>query len=123
MWCWENLTTLRCVMQDDYLLTDNWCDDLLAKSSDCKDLFTCKVAKKGPCDYALNRQMLNLTVEEVPADMVLIFESNPGWNQVGGVELLSTDNHKGKGCNILFGDLTARFIKTEELSKLKWEVE
>ena len=45
------------------------------------------------------------------------------WNQFGGSELLTTDNHKGEGCNVLFNDLHVEFIKTERLGELKWDVE
>ena len=55
--------------------------------------------------------------------VVLLFETKDGWNQLGGPEILTTENHEGKGCNILLNDGTARFVKTDELSKLKWKVE
>ncbi len=45
------------------------------------------------------------------------------WNQFGGPEILTTENHKGKGCNILFNDLHVEFVKTERLGELEWEVE
>ena len=43
------------------------------------------------------------------------------WNQTGGAEMLSTKNHLGKGCNVLFADGTIRFIKPKEISGLKWK--
>jgi hypothetical protein len=42
------------------------------------------------------------------------------WNQSGGAEILTTDNHKGEGCNVLFNDLSVRFVKTENIRDLKW---
>jgi len=45
------------------------------------------------------------------------------WSQVGGQEILTTENHKGKGCNILFNDGHVKFVRTERLGELKWEVE
>ncbi len=45
------------------------------------------------------------------------------WNQFGGPEILTFENHKGKGCNVLFNDGRVEFIKPEEVGKLKWEVE
>jgi prepilin-type processing-associated H-X9-DG protein len=53
----------------------------------------------------------------------LLFETKAGFNQVGGPELLTTDNHNGKGCNVLFADNTVEFVKTEELANLKWKDE
>jgi len=43
------------------------------------------------------------------------------WNQVGGPEDLKTEYHKYIGCNVLFADCSARFIKTEDLDTLRWE--
>ncbi|HSV99683.1 MAG TPA: H-X9-DG-CTERM domain-containing protein [Sedimentisphaerales bacterium] len=54
------------------------------------------------------------------SDVVLLFESKPGWNQSGGAELLTTENHQGKGCNVLFTDGHVEFVKTEYLSELRW---
>jgi prepilin-type processing-associated H-X9-DG protein len=54
-------------------------------------------------------------------DVVLLFESTAGWNQVGGPELLTTRHHEGKGCNVLFVDYHAEFVKGEEIPRLKWE--
>jgi prepilin-type processing-associated H-X9-DG protein len=51
----------------------------------------------------------------------MLFESKPGWNQVGGPELLWTDNHGGKGCNILFGDEHVECVECKQLAKLKWK--
>lgn len=45
------------------------------------------------------------------------------WNQVGGPEILTTENHKGQGCFILFNDSHIEFVKPERLGELKWEAE
>ena len=42
------------------------------------------------------------------------------WNQFGGSELLTTDNHKGEGCNVLFNDMHVEFVKSERIAELKW---
>jgi hypothetical protein len=57
-----------------------------------------------------------------PADMVLLFETTPGWNQHGGPELFTFDHHEPKGGCVLLNDGTARFICTEEeLKQLRWK--
>jgi prepilin-type processing-associated H-X9-DG protein len=43
------------------------------------------------------------------------------WNQVGGPETLTTENHQGRGCNILFADGHAEFVKTEDIPNLRWK--
>jgi hypothetical protein len=45
------------------------------------------------------------------------------WNQVGGAEIVATENHDGKSCNILCNDGSVRRIRAEELGELKWKVE
>lgn len=54
---------------------------------------------------------------------VLLFETKPGWNQSGRPELLTTERHRAEGYNILFNDGRARFVRTEQLYKSKWELE
>jgi hypothetical protein len=43
------------------------------------------------------------------------------WNQAGGPEILTTKHNKGKGCNVVFVNGRVRFVKTEDLGKLKWK--
>jgi hypothetical protein len=45
------------------------------------------------------------------------------WNQVGGPEILSTEHHKGEGCNVAFVDMSVRFVKAGDLAKLKWKAD
>jgi len=43
------------------------------------------------------------------------------WNQVGGPEILTTENHNNRGVNILFADGHAEFVQTKDLSNLRWK--
>jgi prepilin-type processing-associated H-X9-DG protein len=43
------------------------------------------------------------------------------WNQVGGAEILTMENHQGRGCNILFADGHAEFVKTQDIHNLRWK--
>ncbi len=71
------------------------------------------------CTYAMNPDC----EPNSPADLVLLFETKGGWNQYGGPELLTLDNHKGEGANVLFNDGHVKFIKPDEVGKLKWKAE
>jgi prepilin-type processing-associated H-X9-DG protein len=71
------------------------------------------------CHYALNPNC----GPNSPGDVVLLFETTGGWNQYGGPEILTTENHGGKGCNVLFNDGSVRFVDADELTKLKWRAE
>ena len=69
-------------------------------------------------DYAMNSNCR----EDSPKDMVFLFESRPGWNQHGGPELFTFDNHDPKGGLVLLNDGIVKFIRTEEeLKQLRWK--
>jgi hypothetical protein len=110
---------------DEQLPTaDKWCDLLIELGYISKDKkaiekwLKCPANKNGRCHYAIN-----VISHRSNPRKVLLFETKAGWNQVGGPELLTTDNHNGKGCNVLFNDNTVEFVKTKELAKLKWKAE
>lgn len=106
-----------------YPTVDKWCDLLLQHAEISEKQFVCRGASKrgdqGPCHYAMNPNC----GPNSPPDMVLLFETKGGWNQFGGPEILTTENHKPKGCNILFNDGIVKFVKPERISELKWKVE
>ena len=92
---------------------DKWCD-LLVKFCDVDlKLFICdsgapvsynlvygklKYAQpkpqKGNCNYAINPNC----EPNSPDDTVMLFETKIDWNQAGGPEILTIENHQGKGC-------------------------
>ena len=98
-----------------------WCDVLHNKYGRRLDQFKCPADKVGPCSYAMNKHAVNLGVS-MPSNMVLLFESRPGWNQVGGPELLDTTNHVGRGCKVSLGDGRMEFVPISKLGDLQWTV-
>ena len=82
--------------------------------------FRCRGAAEGPCDYAMNENVAEIGTS-APPDMVLLFETHPGWNQVGGAEILTTENHQEEGCNLLFVDGHVEFVRIQELHRLRWK--
>ena len=105
-----------------YPTPEIWCDLLIEYCEVTPKSFRCKGAKEGPCNYAINKYLAEITTAKDP-DMVVLFETYPGWNQVGGPEILTIENHKGEGCNVVFLDTHTEFIKAEDISKLKWKPE
>ncbi len=106
---------------------NKWCDLLMAECEMPEYYFLCKdtgVRYHGQekrtqplrCDYAINPNAEPNSL----ADIVLLFETKPGWNQSGGPEILSTDSHKQEGCNILFNDGHVEFVPAKQLGKLRW---
>jgi len=96
-----------------------WCDLLVEQNQAAPAMFRCRGAAEGPSNYAMNKFAEGLG-PDAPANMVLLFETYPGWNQAGGAEILTVDNHNGDGCNVLFVDGHAGFIKPEFLRQLQW---
>jgi hypothetical protein len=138
MVCGHNLSRLGKAMQiytndnqGHYPEQNKWCDLILKHNQVDREHFYCPgvkfqwrrqifpwpVPKNEKCYYAMNPDC----EPNSPNDIVLLFETKGGWNQVGGPELLTTENHKGEGCNVVFGDLRVEFVKAEDIAELKWD--
>ena len=80
--------------------------------------FRCPAALDGKYHYAANPHC----ELDSPGNTVFVFETKPGWNQHGGPELFTFDNHNPKGGCVLLNDGTVKFIRTEEeLKQLRWK--
>ena len=131
MVCAQNLSALGKAMliyandyNDMYPTPSKWCDLLVEYQNVSKQTFACPAAlmkyrSVDQCNHAMNENVEKLGTN-APPDMVLLFESGPGWNQAGGPEILTTDNHQREGCNVLFVDGHVEFVKTEGLKNLRW---
>ena len=120
--CNANLHSLRAGLhiyaseyEGAYPEPEKWCD--LLASYVYPEYLRCPGVEAGPCDYAMNPH----ADANSAGNVVLLFESRPGWNQFGGPELLTTENHEGQGCNVSFVDGTVKFVRTEELGDLRWQ--
>jgi hypothetical protein len=128
--CADNLRSLYSLLQflcrsgKTYPLS-KWCDtivrycriDYISKGYGLR-YFKCPSAHEGKCHYAMNP---NCKADSL-ADMVLLFETKAGWNQHGGPELFTFDNHEPKGGCVLLNNGTVKFIRTkEELRQLRWK--
>ncbi len=101
-----------------------WCDLLKPYIGEEKKFWLCPIDKTGPCSYAMNEN-IPADANELPGDLVLLFESAPGWNQIGGPEDVVTDRHgeKNPGANIAFADGHVEFVKPEDIPTLHWAIE
>ena len=107
--------------QGKFPTPEKWCD--LTGEYTCGEgkFFRCRGADEGPCNYAMNENIEKLE-KNAPADMVLLFETEGGWNQVGGRELVITANHEGDGCNVLFCDGHVEFVRSQDIDDLVWQI-
>jgi len=128
--CGVNLRDLGIALQkyasdydNKYPIVDKWCDLLLQHAGITEKHLVCRSAfKKGNqklCHYAINPN----AEPNSPEDIVLLFETHGGWNQFGGPEILTLENHNGKGCNVLFNDGRVEFLKPGRIAELKWGAE
>jgi hypothetical protein len=120
---WKALLIYANDNDSKYPTVDKWCDLLIEHGEVTEKNFVCGGAKlannKERSHFAINP---NCDINS-PPERVLLFDTKGGWNLFGGRELLSTDNHKGSGCSILFNDGRVEFVKAEEIDKLKWKDE
>ena len=76
-----------------------WCDEIASNILilPAKETISCarqlsNIETKARCHYAMNPNC----EPNSPPDTVLLFESKGGWNQHGGPEFLTFDNHVSK---------------------------
>jgi len=114
-----------------YPPSTEWCDAMLqpfnltinvlplpTRSEWDGETHICPSAREGKNHYAMNPHC----EPNSPPDTVLLFETKAGWNQHGGPELFTFDNHDPKGGCVLLNDGTVKFIRTkEELEQLRWK--
>ena len=119
-----NLTSDELIRYPEYIV-HNWCDALKDEPTFDIDFLKCNYDKIGPCSYAMNEN-IPADANELPGDLVLLFESAPGWNQTGGSDDVVTDRHKRHdkpGANIAFADGHVEFVEAEKIRSLKWKTE
>ena len=100
-----------------YPTSEKWCDLLVEWSGGhIRNALRYPGGERNGCPYALNPH----ADFSGPPDVVLLFESKTGWNQFGGPELLTTENHGGRGCFVAFADGHVEFVTAAEIPRLKW---
>lgn len=108
-----------------------WCDELLEASKKNTGIFRhsgtgpsrMKRTEEKISDYAINANLASLdSNEEIPPDVVVLFEAKKGWNQSGGPELINTELGSKSGCLVYFGNRDVKFIKTDDIQHLKWNI-
>lgn len=135
--------------------SEKWCDVLISSVDVSPKSFRMPYLdiNEGECLYAMNENVSRMEFSKIPADVVLLFETDLGieqartgsllsrpfakelgytedvkifnnrWNQVGGPEDIKTDYHQRPGINILFGDGHVAFVREEKIDLLKWTVD
>ena len=121
----KNLSTAYLNYQHDnqsYPVPEKWCDTIKQELQEINNCFLCPSDKVGPCSYAMNEN-IPADANDLPDNLVLLFESAPGWNQIGGPDDIVTDRHGKPGANIAFANGDVDFAKPEDIPTLRWTME
>ena len=101
-------------------IATNWCDLIMANAGTPR-LFICPGdTAQLQSGYAYNSKLSGLS-NEISADVVMLFESDAGWNASGGKELMITKPRHGKTYNIAFGDGHVETVSQAKLQQLRWD--
>jgi len=101
----------------------SWCD-LIMPYEQASQPFVCPQGKPGQrSHYALNAKLIGHELKDVqaPAETVLVFETDGGWNVAGGRELLPADPRHGGVYGVGFVDGHAEMVRSARLQKLRWD--
>jgi prepilin-type processing-associated H-X9-DG protein len=101
-----------------------WCDSLITYLGGSTNAFVCpQGARNQRCHYALNAGLAGHGMKEVqaPAQTVLVFESDGGWNVSGGRELFPAKPRHSGAYAVGFADGHAEMVRAERLGRLRWE--
>ena len=73
----------------------------------------------GWCIWAINENVAGRKMSDLPADVVVMFESEVGWNQHGGRELLKSRAYGGYVW-VMFNDGSVEFMPKRNVDDLNW---
>jgi prepilin-type processing-associated H-X9-DG protein len=102
---------------------ENWCDLIKPYTDEDRKPWLCPADKIGPCSYAMNEN-IPADVNNLPPDLVLLFESAPGWNRTGGPNDVVNNRHDKNtpGANIALADGHVEFVPVDKIPSLRWTI-
>ena len=101
-----------------------WCDTLLPYLGGSAKVFICSqgaLNQRG--HYAVNARLAGHSIKDIqaPAQTVLVFEIDGGWNVSGGRELLPVKARHGGAYAVGFADGHVEMVRPARLEQLRWE--
>jgi len=101
-------------------IADNWCECLYPYTMN-RDIFRCPSHNGTRCGYVFNRHLdrARTVYVNAPAETVVVFDGEGGWNATGDEETVSY-RHNG-GCNMAFMDGHVKWVPEGAPGvKVKW---
>lgn len=102
----------------------NWADALKTYVGGSEKVFQCAQGAPGQrSHYAFNAALSGLEQSKLtaPAQTVLFFEIDGGWNASGGPELLLKQPRHGTSYGVVFADGHAEIASAPRLRQVRWE--
>jgi len=110
--------------KDQFPAGDVWCDALRPYLGGSTKAFICPLGASGQrCHYALNGRLAGSSMKEIqaPAQTVLVFEIDGGWNVSGGRERLPASPRHTGAYVVGFVDGHVEMVRPARLPQLRWE--
>jgi prepilin-type processing-associated H-X9-DG protein len=101
----------------------SWCDAIQPELAAASQVLVCPAGDNNQrCHYAFNAQLDGLSVDDIsnPAQTVMVFETDGGWNVSGGSELLPSKSRHHRAVVVGFADGHVEVVPESRLTQLKW---
>jgi len=105
---------------DAFPPAENWCDALKNELVTFKLLKAPADKSSGACSYAYHAKLSRMEEGKINPQTVAFFETEGGWNQHGGRELLLPAPRQGGVYVIGFADGSVRQVPVSQIDTLRW---
>ena len=99
----------------------NWCADLNQYVGSASSVFDCPQADSSQGHYAFNAKLSHISETNITGRVVMLFETEGGWNASGGPEMLMTNSRHGGKIVVGFTDGSVETMTPERAKQLRWE--
>jgi hypothetical protein len=100
---------------------ESWCDDLKEVVGSPKVYKAADDPGTGDCSYAFNAKLSGMDENKINPQTVLFFETESGWNQHGGPELMLRQPRSGGVYVIGFADGSVQQLTPARIESLRWD--
>ncbi len=129
--CLSNVNNISLALQmyvddndDRFPPASDW-SDRLSEYVRNRDVYRCDKADGLECGFAYNAFLSGASLADIadPSQVVVIFESERGWNAAGGPELLPDEPRHLGGDNYGFADASGKWLPRKKLPDGIWAKE
>lgn len=107
--------------KDKFPNAETWCDDLKDLVGSAKVYKAANDTGPGACSFAFNAKLSGMQESRINPQTVLFFETESGWNQHGGRELLLREP-RSRGVYVIgFADGSVQQVQPARLETLRWD--